>query len=503
VPRKRSFGYVRKLPSGRFQASYVAPNGLRRTAPKTFLTKTDAGKWLDRMRASIEEGRWRDPLLGRELFVDYAERWITERPGLRPRTVDLYRWLLKRYLRPELERVRLADMTPLVVRRWRTHMLDAGVSETMVAKSYRLMRAVLYTAVDDDILDRNPCRIRGGGDENAAERPTLTARQVQQLSMAVPPRFSAFVAVKTYGTLRWGEITALQRRDIDLEEGSVRVQAAFTERSDGSLSLGPPKSRAGIRKVVLPRPVLEMLRAHLDTYVYDEPEALVFTGPTGRPLRRSNFNKLVRWPEACAAIGLPGLHLHDPRHTGNTLAAATPGTSTRDLMDRMGHDDMRAALIYQHATRDANRRIADALELEIARGRRDGEGDSTIARRSHDRRQRRLRTATRNAGAPESGASEVERVTGIEPALSAWENHRPMTRRRRKPGILRTPTILTRPSLTANDRSSPTRIARQSHDPRSGRPAAGRRRTVPMRKCDEDRASDVRRLYDGVCDLRC
>lgn len=241
MPRKRSFGYVRKLPSGRFQASYVAPNGLRRTAPKTFLTKTDAGKWLDRMRASIEEGRWRDPLLGRELFVDYAERWITERPGLRPRTVDLYRWLLKRYLRPELERVRLADMTPLVVRRWRTHMLDAGVSETMVAKSYRLMRAVLNTAVDDDILDRNPCRIRGGGDENAAERPTLTARQVQQLSMAVPPRFSAFVAVKTYGTLRWGEITALQRRDIDLEEGSVRVQAAFTERSDGSLSLGPPK----------------------------------------------------------------------------------------------------------------------------------------------------------------------------------------------------------------------------------------------------------------------
>jgi integrase len=101
----------------------------------------------------------------------------------------------------------------------------------------------------------------------------------------------------------------------------------------------------------LPRPVIELLQAHLDAYVGDEPDAFVFTGAAGRPLRRSNFNKAVDWREACAAIGLPNLHFHDLRHTGNTLAAATPGTSTRDLMDRMGHDSMRAALIYQHATR--------------------------------------------------------------------------------------------------------------------------------------------------------
>jgi integrase len=56
---------------------------------------------------------------------------------------------------------------------------------------------------------------------------------------------------------------------------------------------------------------------------------------------------------------------HDLRHTGNTLAAAT-GASTRELMHRMGHASVRAALIYQHATQDRDREIADALSKRIA-----------------------------------------------------------------------------------------------------------------------------------------
>jgi hypothetical protein len=85
----------------------------------------------------------------------------------------------------ELGPIRLGDLTPLVVRRWRATLLDEGVSPAMVAKAYRLLRAILNTAVDDDIIDRNPCRIRGGGDEKAAERPTLSVAQVQQLAMLV------------------------------------------------------------------------------------------------------------------------------------------------------------------------------------------------------------------------------------------------------------------------------------------------------------------------------
>jgi hypothetical protein len=86
---------------------------------------------------------------------------------------------------------------------------------------------------------------------------------------------------------------------------------------------------------------------HLATYVRPEPEALIFPGPLGGPLRRGNFNRQSGWPRAVAAIGASGLHFHDLRHTGNAWAA-TSGAGLRDLMARMGHDSERAAIIYQH-----------------------------------------------------------------------------------------------------------------------------------------------------------
>ena len=85
------------------------------------------------------------------------------------------------------------------------------------------------------------------------------------------------------------------------------------------------------------------------------------------PLRRNNFHRSVRWSQSVVQAGLPaGFHFHDLRHTGNNLAAAS-GASTRELMHRMGHGSMRAALIYQHATGERDREIADALQFRIER----------------------------------------------------------------------------------------------------------------------------------------
>ncbi|MCW2539643.1 MAG: site-specific integrase [Frankiales bacterium] len=360
------FGWVRALPSGRFQASYLGPNGARRVAPSTFATKGDADIWLTVVRASIIAGNWRDPEAGRQFFGQYAQTWIAQRPGLRPRTIDLYEWLYGRHLETTFSRVALEDMTPVLVRDWYHQLSVDGVSQSMRAKAYRLLRAVLNTAVDDGTIDRNPCRIRSGGKEGAGERPTLSIEQVFALCEAVPPRFATFIALKTFGSLRWGEITALRCSDVDLATGVLFVHAAWVERSTGAMELGPPKSPASIRAIALPLPVVDMLRQHLAAFVEDGPDPLIFTGPSGRPLRRSNFNKAVNWATAVASIGVPHLHLHDLRHTGNTLAAGTPGTSTRDLMERMGHETMTAALIYQHATRKADRRIAEALGVVIA-----------------------------------------------------------------------------------------------------------------------------------------
>jgi hypothetical protein len=103
-----------------------------------------------------------------------------------------------------------------MVRQWRSDLLRAGVSESMAAKAYRLLRAVLMTAATEDkMISRNPCQIRGAGLENPAERPILSLAEVFDLADRMKrPRYRALILLSVFGTLRWGEVTALRRRDL-------------------------------------------------------------------------------------------------------------------------------------------------------------------------------------------------------------------------------------------------------------------------------------------------
>jgi integrase len=118
--------------------------------------------------------------------------------------------------------------------------------------------------------------------------------------------------------------------------------------------------------VAIPAEIIPDLRVHLDEYAEPGSDGLVFVGPKGGRLRRSGFRRI--WNKVRDDVGLPDLHFHDLRHVGNTLAATT-GASLKELMARMGHASTRAALIYQHASQDRDKVIAEALgdALKIAK----------------------------------------------------------------------------------------------------------------------------------------
>jgi integrase len=190
-------------------------------------------------------------------------------------------------------------------------------------------------------------------------------------------RYLALVLLATFSSLRWGEATALRRCDLDLEAGTVRVRAAFVERSTGEILLGPPKSKAGRRVVGIPQAIIPVLREHLPIFAKDDPGVLAFPGVMGGPLRRGNFNRMSAWPYAVRSTGAEGLHFHDLRHTGNTFAAAS-GAGLRDLMARMGHDSERAAMIYQHEARGADQAITRAIDTHVqAEQANDDDGDGS------------------------------------------------------------------------------------------------------------------------------
>ncbi|MDX3430314.1 tyrosine-type recombinase/integrase [Streptomyces sp. ME01-18a] len=370
--KRRRFGSVRKLPSGRFQARYPGPDGLMRSAPETFPTQTDGDRWLVRKEAEILDGRWKNPD-DKVLFGVYADAWFKEH-DYAATTRERNGSALRLHVLPTFANVVLSEITTPQIRRWRAGLLESGVGEATVAKAYQILRAIMNTAVDDEVIQRNPCRIKGAGAAKTAERPFLDVTEVFQLADAVPARFRVFILLAAFTGLRFGELAALQRHDVDLERRTVSVRRALAEtRSDGIL-VKAPKSVAGVRTVAFPASLTESLAAHLAAYAEPGRTGLVFTGARGGQLRRNNFRRL--WLRALETTGLGDVHFHDLRHTGNTLAA-TGGATTRELMQRMGHSSVRAALIYQHLVNGRDHAIAAHVDEQIKKVRPAEPGDAS------------------------------------------------------------------------------------------------------------------------------
>ena len=263
---------------------------------------------------------------------------------------------MDRHALPDLGDATLAALTPSKVRGW--HAALAQAHPSTAAKAYRLLASILRTAVTDGLLLNSPCKVKGAGTERAPERPVATVAEVEALAAALPERFRLVVLLAAWCQLRRGELLGLRRRDVDLLRGALTVEQSRTFTRDGRSLVKEPKSTAGRRTIAVPAHVLPALADHLARFTASEPDALVLTGATGAPLTAGVLQKA--WHRARLAIGRPELHLHDLRHTGLTLAAAT-GATTAELMHRAGHASPDAALRYQHATKDRDRVLADAL----------------------------------------------------------------------------------------------------------------------------------------------
>jgi hypothetical protein len=142
---------------------------------------------------------------------------------------------------------------------------------------------------------------------------------------AIRPGYQALVFVGAYGGLRIGELAGLRRSRVDLDAGTVDVAETVVEVR-GRLLFGLPKTRAG-RRIGLPRQVVDALALHLRAP--GRPTDPVFRSPAGGPLRVTAFRNRI-WRPATLAAGLPGLRIHDLRHTAVALwiaAGATPRRS--------------------------------------------------------------------------------------------------------------------------------------------------------------------------------
>lgn len=296
-----------------------------------------------------------------ETLSEYAARWITQRrvkgEPLRPNTVIDYERALRLYIKPHLGDRPVTDITRADVRNWHANALRS-VSDRPKAKAYAVLRTIMNSAVEEELVNVNPVSIRGAGvarRKHGIEPATLDELAI--MVAAMPERLRLMALLATWCALRYGELAELRRRDIDLTNGVIKVRRAVTF-TPGAPVVGPPKTDAGVRDVAIPPHLMDAVRAHLKDHTKSGRDALLFPADLGGHLHESVVYR--HWNKARKAAGRPDLRFHDLRHTGATLAAQA-GATTAELQARLGHTTADAAMIYQHAAKGRDRLIAEHL----------------------------------------------------------------------------------------------------------------------------------------------
>ncbi|OBK72894.1 site-specific integrase [Mycobacterium sp. 1274761.0] len=361
---RRSWGKVRRLASGRWQASYIGPDLQRHVGPHSYTAKIDAEAWLIDERRVIERGEWTPPrqraaAKTAEVVTvgQYAKQWIAHR-NLKPRTRMGYEASLANHIEPVLGAIPVKSLTPQAVRAWHAGMDKK--TPTARAHAYQLLHAAIATAVSDGLLPANPCNVPKALSAKVKRQAViLTPAQVAALADAMQPkRLRAMVLVMAWCAPRWGEAIELRRRDVSTDCSVITIARGATHRN-GECHVDMPKSGEG-RKVVVPPHIRADLRQHLDQHVPKHPDAQLFPAAMGG----CHLNDRVfrdYFVEAQEAIGVSGARIHDLRHFAGTQAARVGNLP--EVMDRLGHSTARASLIYQSMVDTRAAEVAEALSL--------------------------------------------------------------------------------------------------------------------------------------------
>ncbi|MCV7317248.1 site-specific integrase [Mycolicibacillus parakoreensis] len=366
---KREFASIRQLPSKRWQVRYTGPDGVRHRAPKTFQYKIDADAFVDAMRKAIYRETWTDDDDREQItFADYSTRWLNGRQvagrPIKTRTREHYRQLLDDHLVPAFGDRQVASIRPKDVRVW---YADALVDKpTLRSHAYSLLRTIMGSAVTDELIDANPCRITGAGRAKRVHK--IRPASVEELALvteAMPERLRLMVTLASWTALRFGETVELRRGDIDLSDEVIRIRRAAVRTNGGTYEISTPKSDAGVRDVAIPPHIVPQIEDHLRRFVGTRKDSLIFPAANGGHMQPSTLYR--HWYKARSAASRDDLRWHDLRHSGAVLAAAT-GASLAELMARLGHSTPQAAMRYQHAAQGRDREIAALLSKLAANG---------------------------------------------------------------------------------------------------------------------------------------
>ncbi len=204
---------------------------------------------------------------------------------------------------------------------------------------------MLDAAVRDRMLAVNPCHGVKAPKLQRREAAYFAAAVVDDIARATPEPYDLLIRVLGAGGLRFGEAAALRQRNVDLMRCRLLIEESLAEVR-GHLIFGPTKSHA-VRAVPLSESFAAAFESHLAACVAPEPDALVFTGPKGGPLRYRYAHSSL-WRPTLKALGLPLVGLHALRHSA-AARMISAGASPKAIQSILGHESAAFSLsVYGH-----------------------------------------------------------------------------------------------------------------------------------------------------------
>jgi integrase len=331
---------------------------------KSFKRHEDARRFKAVLEGDLVNGSYIDPKAGTVTLTSFAAECLPAltldvRPSTRARIESVF----KVHIEPEFGHLPLSAITGKDIGQWMVR-LSGRTSPASIRKIVHVLRRVLDHAVNNGLLRANPAASVRLPAEVRHEQKYLTHAQALTLADTIAPRFKAMVLVAVFGGLRFGELCALRRDAINPLNNTVRVSQTLVEIGS-EISFGPPKTKTSVRTVTLPKSIMTALVQHMDNYCAEGPDALVFTGEKGQPIRRNWFYRYY-YQAATKRAGMEGLRFHDLRHTFVALWVSL-GRNPKEVSRAAGHSSVAFTLDrYGHLYETDHDGLADELDAMLA-----------------------------------------------------------------------------------------------------------------------------------------
>ncbi len=349
----------------KWQVLYRDPTTKRERSAGVFARKSDATRQRRTIEYQLENGDWIDPALQETLYAEWARTWIDTRSDLKRSTFDGYMSLLDNRIIPAFGKARLQDIRSINVERWVADMTAEGLSPSRTRQAYNVLASSLKAAVRSDMIRSNPADGVKLPKIKDNEMRHLTPAEVESIANRVGDEYEALVYVLAYCAIRAGEAVALRRKAVNVVRSELRIVESATE-INGRIEFGATKNRRN-RNVTVPKFLMKLIEERLESYVAQDPDALVFGSPHGGALRLSNFRHRV-WYPALKGTELEGVRIHDLRHTGASILI-NQGLHPKIVQQHLGHSSIVVTMDrYGHLYPSDNERVQDALDAAFETG---------------------------------------------------------------------------------------------------------------------------------------